>query len=277
MTAPVADLHVHTTFSDGGLSPAEVVEEARKAGLLAVAITDHDTARGTAEAAAAGERLGVQVVAGVELSANDLGEEMHLVGLFLDGSSSQLQTSLELLRKRRRERIFEIVERLANLGVRIEPETVFSLASAYSVGRPHVAEALVQAGAVASREEAFSRFLADGAPACVPRKTFSLEKNCQLIRQAGGVALWAHPGEPVQEEQLKQLIDAGIQGIEAYSPMHSQETTAAWLRLAQEYGLMVCGGSDYHGQRFGAGPLGAVGLSAEEFEQLCQRAASNRS
>ncbi len=275
MTA-TADLHVHTTFSDGGLSPTQVLEEAEKAGLVAVAITDHDSMGGVKEAAEAGQRLGVQVIAGVELSANEPGEELHLLGLFLESNSRRLQSSLEVLRRRRRERIFEIVKKLANLGVRIEPEAVFGLASAHSVGRPHVAEALVQAGVVSGREEAFGRFLGDWGPAYVPRRTFSLAETCELIRQARGVALWAHPGEPVEEARLKQLIDRGVEGIEVYSPMHTEQTCAAWLGLARKYGLLVSGGSDFHGNRFGPHPLGAAGLSAEEFGELCQQAESHR-
>jgi len=253
-----------------------VVEEARNTGLVAVAITDHDSMGGVKEAREAGERLGVRVIAGVELSANQPDEEVHLLGLFLDTSSGQLQSSLEILRQRRRERILEIVEKLAKLGVRIEPEAVFGLASAHSVGRPHVAEALVQAGAVASREEAFGRFLGDWGPAYVARRTFSLEETCDLVRQARGVTLWAHPGAPVEEARLRQLLEQGVEGIEVYSPMHAEETCAGWLGLARKYALLVSGGSDFHGNRAGPQPLGAAGLSAEEFEELCQQAESHR-
>ena len=206
----------------------------------------------------------------MELSAWELGRELHLAGLFIDSDSRKLAASLEGLRTRRRARIHEIVQKLATLGIIIEAADVFELASSDSVGRPHVAEAMVRAGVVRGQEEAFARFLGDGAPAYVPRQALTLQENAQLMREAGGILVWAHPGEPPQGKALKQLIDAGVEGIEAYTPMHTPEVTEAWLRLAEEYDLLVSGGSDFHGNRAGNDAFGAVGLSRNVFDELCE-------
>jgi predicted metal-dependent phosphoesterase TrpH len=237
------DLHAHTTCSDGSLSPTALVELAAQEGLKALAISDHDTTIGWAEACAAGDRVGVEIVPALELSTVWRGRSLHVLGFY--PCSEQLAVPLEEQRQGRIRRAQAMTEKLAALGYPIEfPETKLT------PGRPHLAEALVKAGHVRTTREAFDRFLGDDGPAFVPYDKFSALDGIRLIRECGGIPVWAHPhlfrGDTV-ERTLRDLVTAGLQGLEVYHPDQDRSTTKTLLALAQKYNLLLTGGSDYHG------------------------------
>lgn len=253
-----ADLHTHTRASDGTLSPRELVREARAVGLQVLAVTDHDTVDGIAEAAEEAERLGIELVPGVELSTDVPGSEVHILGYFVDWRSEPFGTFLRRLRDGRLARAHEMVRRLNQLGVPLTFEEVVQQADG-AVGRPHVARALVAAGYVASFEEAFSRYLARGRPAYVERERFTPEEAVEAILRAGGVPVFAHPLWGGERDRVAGLVERGLVGIEAYYPEHSPQDVRRFLQWAEEFGLVATGGSDYHGPGPASrAPLGSV-------------------
>ena len=249
----VIDLHAHTTFSDGTLSPAELVEAAAAAGLTAVAVTDHDTVDGLPEALAAGERLGVEVVPGVEINLEHERVTMDMLGYFLGGRpSAELREELAQLRAYRDERNLRILERLAELGLPLDPGELAAAAEDGAVGRPHIGEAMVRRGYVASVAEAFERYLRRGAPAWVDRRRLSLGHALRLLRASGAVPVLAHPGiirtdAAGLEHLVRDAARGGMAGLECYYPLHDEATVAACLALARKYALVPTGGSDFHG------------------------------
>jgi 3',5'-nucleoside bisphosphate phosphatase len=249
----VIDLHTHTTFSDGSLTPTELVEEAMALGLSAVAVTDHDTVDGLPEALAAGERLGIRVVPGVEINLEHEQVTMDLLGYFLNGSpSADLRAELSRLRGYRDERNERILKRLAELGYPLAPGELASAADNGAVGRPHIAEAMVRRGYVSSIREAFEKVLRRGAPAWVDRRRLSLSVAIRLLRGSGGLPVLAHPGLlRTDSAGLTRIVrDAGklgLVGIECYHPLHDRAMVTQCLSLAGKYGLVPTGGSDYHG------------------------------
>jgi predicted metal-dependent phosphoesterase TrpH len=275
------DLHTHTTFSDGTLSPTELVTLAAARGLSAVAVTDHDTIDGLPEALAAGERLGIRVVRGVEINLEHDGATMDMLGYFLRGEPGvALGRRLVRLRESRDERNARILASLAELGMPLEPAELEAAAGECSVGRPHIGLALVRRGYVASVAEAFRLYLRRGAPAWVDRRRLSLPAAVELIREAGGVAVLAHPGlihaEHGLETTVREAAAAGIAGLECHHPGHNDETITACLRLAERFGLVVTGGSDFHGAirpdaDLGHGP-GGMTFSEEFLVRLSARA-----
>ncbi|MDX1530504.1 MAG: PHP domain-containing protein [Rhodothermales bacterium] len=246
-----ADLHTHTTCSDGRLSPPGLVEKAHLRGLAALAITDHDAVAGYALARPTAERLGVRLVPGVELSAFVDGADVHLLGYGFDPEDAALKAHLARYRAERLERAHEIVAKLGALGRIVEIERVLALAGQGTVGRPHVARALVEAGHVETVQEAFERYLADGAAAFVPKGTASPEELAGLLHAAGGLCVLAHPGHWTSQRTVARLVEAGLDGIETVHPAHDANLVAYWKRTAERYGLIQTGGSDYHGFREG--------------------------
>ena len=243
------DLHLHSLASDGRLSPTELVELAQRNGVQRLALTDHDTTAGVPEAVAAGRRLGVEVVAGVELSADVGGaDELHMLGLFLDYEDQRFQSTLARLREGRIGRAEAMVGRLAELGVPVSWERVQEIAGEASVGRPHLAEAMLRAGHVASIREAFDRFLANGGPAYVARERLTPERAIELIHAVGGLAVMAHPleGDGVTH-LIPSLARAGLDGVECYYYSYNRQQVAGLVGLARTYGLVPTGGSDFHG------------------------------
>jgi 3',5'-nucleoside bisphosphate phosphatase len=249
----VIDLHTHTTFSDGTLTPTELVAEAAALGLSAVAVTDHDTVDGLPEALAAGERLGVRVVPGVELNLEHERVTMDMLGYFLAGAPNQeLEAELEELRRYRDERNALILEKLAGLGCPLDAAELAAAAGGGAVGRPHIGEAMVRRGYVGSVKEAFRRFLRRGAPAWVDRRRLALGPAIRLLRDSGGLPVLAHPGiihtdEAGLEHIVRDAARLGMTGIECFYPLHDEQTVARCLALAGRYALVPTGGSDYHG------------------------------
>lgn len=246
------DLHLHTTHSDGSLRPAEVLQLAAKASVAALAITDHDITSGIPEATAAGFELGIEVIPGVEISSFDGRSELHILGYCLDWQDPVLDERLATLRASRHRRNPLIIERLRGAGLDVTYEEVRALAGTESVGRPHIAQLLMQKKYVSSAKEAFDRYLAEGKPAYVARELPAPAEAIHWIRDAKGIAVLAHPtwvkdaGDGLYP-CLKALKDAGLDGLEVHYSTHSRSQTANYLEMAQRLGLLVTGGSDYHG------------------------------
>ncbi len=253
-----ADLHAHSTASDGVLRPAELVRAAQAAGLTALALTDHDSMEGVPEAAAEAGRVGLRLVPGVELSTDATGREVHILGYFCRGDQPPLADLLAAMRAARRERLERMVEQLRAAGVPVRLERVQELAGGGAPGRAHVARALVEAGWAGSVEEAFERFLLRGRPGYVPRKKLHPVEAVRAVVAAGGVAVLAHPGLIGDDGVLGELLAAGLGGIEVHYPAHTAEQVARYARLAEELGLVATGGSDFHGRGERWGDLGSV-------------------
>lgn len=263
-----ADLHLHSHFSDGTWTPEALAAEARRLGLGALALTDHDTVEGCARAAAACALHGLEFVPGTELTAEHAGQEVHVLGYFLDITHPDLLRELTRFQRARQERIREMVARLNHRGVGLQPEAVFALANCRSPGRPHVARALVQHGYCGSLEEAFERFLKKHRPAWVPKCKVSARQAIELIHAAGGLAVMAHPGLNRCDALIPALVEVGLDGLECWHTKHSESQVAHYLELARRHGLLVTGGSDCHGTSKGQPTLGTVRLAWEHYQRL---------
>ncbi|ACV63848.1 PHP domain protein [Desulfofarcimen acetoxidans DSM 771] len=270
------DLHVHTTASDGTDSPEEVVKRAWRLGLEAIAITDHDVLEGILPAQKEARDKNIDIVPGVELSTvHELGE-VHILGYYMDIEDTKLLEYLNMFRRARVERIVKMVNKLIDMGIGISRERVFAIAGSGAVGRPHLAEALLEAGFVSSMGEAFEKFIGSGRPAYVPRFKFSPVEAVKLIVSAKGVPVLAHPGMDCAAVVMGDLVAAGLQGIEVYHPSHDLAQTGIFLEMARVHSLIITGGSDYHGvQNFDRSPLGSVTVSYSAVEQLKERARLN--
>jgi 3',5'-nucleoside bisphosphate phosphatase len=265
------DLHLHTTASDGRLTPGELVARVLDAGITTFAVTDHDTVAGVGEAADAARAAGLEFVSGIEVTAVHDGRDVHLLGYFIDAADEALAAFLTDQRARRVDRVKEIGERLARLGAPVNIERVIARAShkpGASVGRPAVARALVRAGHVQSVHEAFERFLGADRPAYVPRSGEAPDRVVQRIHAAGGLASMAHPGVTNKPLVLRELIDAGLDAVEVYHSDHPPEVQRHLLAFAEAHALFVTGGSDFHGDESRDRPLGRSTLPRPEFERL---------
>lgn len=242
------DLHLHSNKSDGRLTPTALVQLAHERGVRRMALTDHDTTDGVKEAQAEGRRLGVEVIAGVELGTDSRSGDLHMLGLFLDHTNQAFQYTMRRFREGRIARVHKIVSNLAEVGVTISVERVFEIAGEASVGRPHVAQALLEAGYVSAMPEAFDKWLAYGGPGDVPRDKLSPEEAIGLIHGVGGLAVVAHPyeGKGVLE-MLPGLAAAGLDGLETYYQGYGPDRVTELLGLCERYGLLPTGGSDFHG------------------------------
>lgn len=260
-----ADLHAHTTASDGTLTPTQLIQAAQKAGLSYLAVTDHDTTAGVAEAVQQASLAGIHLIPGVELSAEGTPGKCHLLGFGIRLDDAAFQETLADLSQKRRERNGKIVERFRSLGVDMTLEEVQNAAPpGANLGRPHMAQVLVNKGVVRDFAEAFARFLGDGGPAYVEKAVLSPADAIRLIHGAGGLCFLAHPGllklapHETHETRINALQELGLDGIEAYYGMYAPVQTDRFLRLAQKRGLLVTGGSDFHGANKPDVHLGAV-------------------
>jgi predicted metal-dependent phosphoesterase TrpH len=267
------DLHLHTTASDGSLSPAQLVARARAAGLTTMSVTDHDTVAAIAEVTGLAAAAGMRVIPGIEITAVDDGRDVHMLGYFFDPANANLLALLERQRAVRIARVREIVERLAALDIPIDIEPVLVAAAAKpgsSVGRPQVARELLRTGYVTSVQQAFDRWLATGRPAFVTRTGPSPAAVVDAIHDAGGLASMAHPGVTQRDELIGPLVAAGMDAIEVYHTDHSLETAESYQAMARRHGVLATGGSDFHGDGTRRNALGTVSLPAEAFEALIQ-------
>lgn len=246
------DLHLHTRYSDGSLTPAEVVDLAHQAGVTALAITDHDIVDGIPHALNAATPLGIEVIPGVELSSRFHEQELHVLGYFVDWQDSTFRDHLAQQRRSRHVRNPQTIERLNALGLDLSEEEVKAKAGSDSIGRPHVAQVLVDKGYVQDTREAFDRYLKEGAPAYVPRMLSDTRDVIAWIRNAGGVPVLAHPawtrrqGEPLYR-LCACLKEAGLSGLEVFYSSHNRRQTSRFLELAKRLDLLATGGSDFHG------------------------------
>ena len=246
-----ADLHMHTTFSDGTFSPEEMAQAAQRHRLACVALTDHDTVAGCARMAAECIRLGIEFVNATELTGEIDGVEVHILGYFIDPANAHFLASLVKFQHARQQRIHEMAARLQAQGIPLQAEAVFAIAKCESPGRPHVARALVQAGLCSSMDEAFDRFLKKHRPAWVPKFKISADDAIGLIHHAGGVAVIAHPALNKSDDIIPALVEAGVDGIECFHTRHSTAASEHYLLMAEQYGLAITGGSDCHGMNKG--------------------------
>jgi predicted metal-dependent phosphoesterase TrpH len=267
------DLHLHTTASDGAFSPTQIVRMAREAGLRAIAITDHDSMGGVAEAVAAAAGTGLGVIPGVEISTDLLQGEAHILGYYLDARNPELMELLATLRKSRWERAQRMVEKLGALGMPVSWDRVADIADGGAVGRPHVARALMEAGHVSSVQDAFALYIGREGPAYVDRYRLAPVEVTQAVVRWGGLPVLAHPSFVVDlPALLSRLVPAGLVGLEAYYTGYPPEVTASLLRLARTNGLVGTGGSDFHGRSVVAGAmLGSVGVPYSVMEELQAR------
>ena len=267
----IADLHLHTNFSDGTYTPEELAAEAHRHGFKAIALTDHDTMEGCGRMATACGERGIEFIPATELTAEQDGIELHLLGYFLDCENPRLREQLAKFQSVRQKRIDDITQRLNRLGIPLKSETVFRLANCRAPGRPHVARALVQEGFCHSLDEAFERFLKKGKPAWAPKFKMSAAEATELIHQAGGVAVLAHPGLSRADETIPALIRAGIDGLECFHTKHSTAVTEHYLELCEQHNLAVTGGSDCHGMSKGKPLIGTLKVPYEYVQWLRER------
>lgn len=242
-----ADLHTHTTYSDGVLSPYDLIQKAHKAGISTIAITDHDNVGALDEAVEWGQRLGISVIPGVELSAT-LGEkDVHILSYFFDPSDQRLLEYLSFFRGERLKRAERIVKKLNRINVPLKFDAVLEKAGIGSVGRPHIANALLEEGLVDSFHEAFEKFIGTGGPAYESKFQLNPQEAFRLISSAGGLSFLAHPGGYFVEQDLLELIKIGLDGIEVVHPSHSPQQREYYRGIVNQYFLLESGGSDFHG------------------------------
>jgi 3',5'-nucleoside bisphosphate phosphatase len=267
-----ADLHVHTTASDGNYTPEQVVDLARRTGLSAVAITDHDTTAACGVASRAGNHL--EIIPGAEITAEFRGRELHLLGYFFRPDDRSLNTALAALQRDRVGRFWEMIARLRTLGVHLSEAAVAGVGTTGTLGRRNLAELLVRDGKAATVREAFQRYLADHARAAVPKRRLPVAEAVALVRGAGGVAAWAHPTYDCTKPALAELHALGMDAVEVDFPSCRQTRGRELRGWAADLGLAVTGGSDCHGPGQPSRSLGACSVTAAELGALRQRATS---
>lgn len=268
MPAPTADLHLHTTFSDGTDAPARVVELAQQAGLCAIAITDHDNIEAFAPAEAAARAAGLELIPGIEMSASADSTEVHLLSFCFDRRHPGLQRHLAEQQARRVERVHEMVRRLQRIGLKLEAQEVFALAGEGTVGRPHVARVLLKHGYITSLPEAFQKYLGPDNPGFVPGSPLTPAHVIRVIREAGGVPVLAHPIYLKRDALIESFVRDGLAGLEVYHSGHSPEQVRHYEAIADRLKLLKTGGSDYHGDSKEGLPVGAVKVPYALVERL---------
>lgn len=268
----IADLHIHTTASDGLDSPEKVVKKAAILGLSAIAITDHDTINGIDAALVVAKNAQPEVIPGVELSTEMDDKEIHILGYFIDPANPDLIALLEKLQESRFKRAEKMVKKLNSLGYHVSMEAVLDRAGEAAPGRPHLARALVEKGYVPSVSAAFNSLLGYKMPGYVERYKLSPQEAIANIRAAGGLAAWAHPFLSGKDSLLTSLISSGLQGLEVYHPDQNSSQSGHYRQLAKIHRLFVCGGSDFHGSGAGhTAHLAHCGLTAGELRDFRER------
>jgi predicted metal-dependent phosphoesterase TrpH len=264
------DLHLHTVASDGLLAPSALVQAVRTANVEVFSVTDHDTVDGLDEVRGAATAAGLTFISGIELSAYWRAVEFHILGYFIDPADAGLRVFLEATRQARRVRLHAMLNRLHAMGMRVPADDVLARAQNGNVGRPHLARVLVERGFVGSADEAFDRYLGTDRPAYVPRPDVSVAEAIGVIRRAGGIASLAHPGLHNRDEAIPDLMAAGLAAIEVYHPKHAFGRARRYRRIAQQHGLLITGGSDFHGVAEGdhASIPGLPCLPEADYERL---------
>lgn len=264
-----ADLHIHTLFSDGQYSPSDVVKIAKEVGFAAIAITDHDTLDGVEEAVEMGEKLGIEVIPGIEISTISNGQEVHILGYYCDLDNYHLQKKIKEMQLDRKNRIKKMVVKLKELNFNITFEEVAAVAGKGSIGRPHIARVLMEKGYVRTIKDAFKELISPGCPAYVARYNISPKEAIELILGANGVPVIAHPGLLKDDSIILDMISYGLKGIEVWHPDHKKGLRKKYRDLAHKYELLLTGGSDWHGKNKDANfSLGNIKLDYKYVEEL---------
>ncbi len=246
------DLHTHSIYSDGTQTPAELIQSAEDSGLYAISLTDHDTVAGITEFLRHGRQNNLKVITGLEISSVHRNISIHILGYGIDHQLAELNRKLSQLQQGRQERNLKILNKLQNLGLDISTKELSAYSGCGQAGRPHIAGLLRRKGAVKTCEQAFKYYLRKGAPAWADRLTFSAAETIDMIRNAGGIAVLAHPGQidagmKIQPQLITELVERGLGGLEVYYPGHQKKMEKKLLQLAKKHQLLVTGGSDYHG------------------------------
>ena len=270
----VADLHIHTYFSDGVFSPEKVVKYSKEKGLSAIAITDHDCCSGVAPAIKAGEALGLEVIPGVELSAELGKENIHILGYFINWQDTTFINNLEEISKSRVERAKKILKKLKEYKIDISENELFEFSGPGSVGRLHIARLLLKKGYISYIEEAFRNYIGDNGPCYVKNFKLSPKEAIDMIKGVGGVTVLAHPKTINVKEFLNK--NDGLQGVEVYHPNHTTKDEAEFKKLAREYNLLMTGGSDFHGVGKKEILIGSVKVPYELVEKIKEVATKSR-
>jgi 3',5'-nucleoside bisphosphate phosphatase len=243
----LVDLHTHTHYSDGALSPRDLVALAKNLGMRAMSITDHDNIDGVSEISSVAAEVGVEIIAGVELSATLGAKDIHILGYMFDPDNKNLRAILDLFKKERMIRAEKIVKRLNRFDLPLRFDTVLEYAGHGAVGRPHIAAALVDEGLIETYEKAFDDYIGDSRPAFEPKYKISPADAMEIIANAGGISILAHPGYYINDYDLSDLIRAGLDGIEVVHPAHDAERVKHYRGITSTYFLLESGGSDFHG------------------------------
>lgn len=276
MTKKYADLHVHTRYSDSTLLPEEVVNYSVKAGLSAIAITDHDTVNGIQPTMDIARKTGLEVVPGIELTVENEKQEIHILGYYIDWRSKSFIDKISVIQRSRIDRIIKMTDLLNKQGVQITPEAVFNKADKGTVGRLHVASVMVELKITRSIEEAFRKYIGFRKPCYVEHLKFSPEEAVDLISRAGGVPVVAHPNLMKDDSIIDEMIGYGLKGIEVFHTDHDSHAEKKYTRLAKEKGLLVTGGSDCHGLGKGRVLIGTVMIDYAYVEALKQASKLSR-
>jgi predicted metal-dependent phosphoesterase TrpH len=263
-----ADLHLHTIFSDSTYTPDELVKEAAKAGLACIAVVDHDTVSGIEPTLECAITEDIEVIPGIELSTEYNGLEIHILGYLIDYQRKDLSEKLNFLKQNRIERIYKMVDKLKEMGIKLNPQSIFALVNQGTIGRLHIARAMFKEGLIGSIQEAFQKYIGDKCPAYVCGFRFSPAEAIKLIKDVGGIAVLAHPYSLNNDELIHQFINTGIMGLEVYYPEHTLAMTQNYLRLAKKYHLLITGGSDCHGSAKLEIKIGSLKIPYELVEKL---------
>ncbi len=263
-----ADLHLHTIFSDGTYTPKQLIQEAAKVGLSVIAVADHDNIDAIAPTLEESRGKKIEVLPAVELSAEYEGCEIHILGYLIDYNNKHLKDKLAFLRRNRIERIYKMVDKLAGIGVNLKPEAIFALAESATVGRLHVARAMLKEGLIKSTAEAFQRYIGDRSPAYVCGFKLSPLNAINLIKDSGGIPVLAHPYLIKDENLIPNLVKHGLMGLEVYYPEHSKSAVKHFLNLAKKFNLLVTGGSDCHGKAKPEVKIGSIKIPYDLVKKL---------
>lgn len=272
-----ADLHVHTSYSDSTFSPEEVVSCAKEKGLAAIAICDHDSVEGIEPCMAIGAKVGVEIIPGIEMSAEKIDAEIHMLGYFVDWKQDWFRKKLKEIQESRVERIYKMIDKLKAFNIVVDAEEIFRIAgSKGSVGRLHVARAMLNSGGVKSLKEAFDKYIGFLKPCYVPYTKFSPKEAIEIVLRVGGVPVLAHPDLMGHDEYIEEFVDYGLKGIEAYHTDHKGHISRRYEEIAKRHNLIMTGGSDCHGLGKGRVVMGEVRVSYELVEKLKEVAESVR-